>query len=100
MVIDMRNDLPSSGELSPSDVKSVRLTSAQLRLTNRRFIYSSQLLLARIGALNAQVPLETQRQLAADARAIYGPCVVVPDLKAAPGAGLLSSDIRSPSISE
>src|SRR3954453_16907622 len=63
LVIDLRESLPRSGPPSPADLQSVSRTAAHLRLLNRRFLFSSQLLLARIGANGAQVPLPIQRQL-------------------------------------
>ena len=71
-MIDMRNALPVSGAPSPSDSQDLRRTADQLRVINRRFITSSQLLLRRIGANDAQVPVPIQRELIADARAMYG----------------------------
>ncbi|MBS0273826.1 MAG: hypothetical protein JSR55_05370 [Proteobacteria bacterium] len=98
LVITLRADLPPSGNPSPSDLKALRLDAAQLRLTNRRFINTSQLMLARMNVLNAQVPETIQRRLTGEARAMYGDCVAIPDLKAKPGAGLLSANLRSPSV--
>jgi hypothetical protein len=98
-VIDLRETLPASGDPSPSDLQSLRRTAAQLKLLNNRFITSSQLLLGRIGANGAQVPLSMQRELIADARAMYGSCVTVPDLRARPGAELLTANLKSASLS-
>ena len=100
LVIELRGDLPPTGTPSPADLKSLRLAAAQLRLTNRRFINSSELLLARIGSLNAQVPASIQQELTRDARAMYGSCVTVPNLSKTPGAGRLSANISSPSMSD
>ena len=100
LVIDMRNTLPTTGAPSPSDLRSLRRTSAQLRLINRRLITSSELLLARIGANGAQVPGPMQRELTADARAMYGRCVTVPDLSAHPQADRLIANLKSPSLNE
>lgn len=99
LVIDLREVLGPSGEPSPSDLQSLRRTAAQLRLLNHRFITGSQLLLARIGANGAQVPQPMQRALIADAQAMYGPCVTIPDLHAAPGAARLSANLRSAALS-
>jgi hypothetical protein len=98
MVIQLRADFPASGSASPADRKSLRLDAAQLRLANRRFVNTSQLMLTRMEALDAQVPEAIQRELTAQARAMYGDCVVVPDLKAKASAGLLSANLRSPSV--
>jgi hypothetical protein len=100
LAVQLRNTLPPSGEPSADNLQSVRQTAAQLRLINRRFVNSSQLLLARIGALGARVPMRMQRELTADARAMYGSCVTVPDLNATPAAQRLSSNLKSPSLSE
>lgn len=100
LVIELRNNLPPSGDPSPSDLRSLRLTSELLRLINHRFITGSQLLLARARSLGAQVPLSTQHQLIADARTMYGACITVPDLNAAPGAGRLSANLRSAALSD
>lgn len=99
LVIDLREVLSPSGEPSPSDLQSLRRTTAQLRLLNHRFVTGSQLLLARIGANGAQVPQAMQRALISDAREIYGPCVIIPDLHAAPGATRLTANLRSAALS-
>jgi hypothetical protein len=98
LVIQLRADLPAAGDPSPADRKSLRVDAAQLRLANRRFVNTSQLMLTRMEALHAQVPLAIQRELTAEARAMYGYCVVVPDLKGKASAGLLSANLRSPSV--
>ena len=99
LVIDMRNALPVSGAPSPSDLQDLRRTADQLRVINRRFITSSQLLLRRIGANDAQVPVPIQRELIADARAMYGSCVTVPDLNAPAGADSVAANLKSASLS-
>ena len=100
LVIEMRGSLPASGDPSPDDLRSFRLAAGQLRLANRRFINTSQLLLARMAVLNAQVPKEIQRELTTEARAMYGNCVTIPNLNATPDAGRLSANLRSPSIQD
>jgi hypothetical protein len=100
LVIEMRGSLPASGEPSPDDLRSFRLAAGQLRLANRRFINTSQLLLARMAVLNAQVPKEVQLELTTQAQTMYGNCVTVPDLNATPDAGRLSANLRSPSIQD
>lgn len=94
LVVEMRNALPQSTSPSPSDLQSLQKTAAQLQLINRRFVRTSQLLLARIGANGAQVPLPMQRELTAEARTLYGSCIVVPDLNATPVAGYLGAQLR------
>lgn len=98
LVIQLRGELPATGDPSRADRKSLRLDAAQLRLANRRFVNTSQLMLTRMEVLDAQVPQAIQRELTAGARAMYGDCVVVPDLKAKASAGLLSANLRSPSV--
>ena len=98
LAIQLRADLPPSGNPSPFELTSFRQDAAQLRLANRRFVNTSQLLLSRMGVLDAQVPDPIQRELTADARAMYGNCVTVPDLKATPKVALVSSDLRSPTL--
>ncbi len=98
LVIDLREVLGPTGEPSPSDLQSLRRTAAQLRFLNHSFNTGSQLLLTRIGATGAQIPQATHRALIADARAMYGPCVVIPDLKAAPGAARLTANLRSAAL--
>jgi hypothetical protein len=97
LVVQLRAELPATGDPSPADRKSLRLDAAQLRLANRRFVNTSQLMLTRMEVLDAQVPEPLQRELTAEARAMYGDCVVVPNLKAKASAGLLSANLRSPS---
>jgi hypothetical protein len=98
LVIDLRNALPPAGDPSPADLKSLRLAAAQLQLANRRFINSSQLLLARMRGLKAEVPEGMQRELTSEAKAMYGNCVTVPDPNASPRAGRLSANLRSTSV--
>ena len=99
-VTELRNDLPPTGELSSSDLRSLRLTSGLLRLANYRFMRGSELLLARMRALGAEVPQPIQRQLIAHAKAMYGSCVSVPDLNARPTAGRLDANLRSAVLSQ
>jgi hypothetical protein len=98
LVVDMRNILPLSGAPSPSDVQSLRRTSGQLQVINRRFIASSELLLTRIGALGTQVPMPIQRELIVDAKAMYGSCVTVPDLNASATAASVAANLKSESL--
>ena len=98
LAIDLRETLPRSAPATPADLQSVRRIAAHLRLLNRRFLYSSELLLTRIGATAAQVPVPVQRQLLAAARALYGSCVTVPDLNATPSAQRLIANLRSASL--
>ncbi len=100
LVVQLRNTLPPSGLPSAESLQSLRQTAAQLRLINRRFINSSQLLLARIAALGTQVPVPIQRELTTEARAMYGNCITIPNLNATPSAQRLSSNLRSPSLGE
>lgn len=101
LVIELRNDVPPTSELSATDLRSLQLAIARLRLANHRFITGSQLLLGRIGTLNAQVPQSTQRQLIAAARAMYGSsCITIPDLNSKPRAGSLEANLRSASLGE
>lgn len=99
LVTDLREAVPSTSAPTPSDVQTLRRIAGQLRVLNRRFTVGSELLLARIGTLDAQVPVGIQRQLIADARAIYGGCVNVPDLHSAPRAQRLSANLRGPVLS-
>jgi hypothetical protein len=98
LVIDLRETLPAVGAPSASELQSLRRTAAQLSLLNRRFASSSQLLLTRIAANGAPVPLSMKRALLADARALYGKCVVVPDLNAPPSAMRLIANLRGGSL--
>ena len=99
-VIELRNNLPPTGDLSPSDIRSLRLTAGLLRLANHRFMTGSELLLARMRALGAQVPQPIQRQLIAHARAMYGNCISIPDSNAKPTAGRLDANLRSAALSQ
>ena len=96
LVIDLRNALPPASTPTMADLQSLRRIAAHLRLLNRRFAVTSELLLSRIGALDAQVPVRIQRQLVAEARGIYGQCVSRPDLNAPPRAMRLTANLRSP----
>ena len=100
LVMQLRDVLPSSGELSASDLRSLRHTAGQLLLFNRRFMTASKLLLKRTRGLGAPVPVQLQRELISDARAIYGSCVTVPDLSAAPRAQRLTSVLKSAPLSQ
>jgi hypothetical protein len=95
LVIDLREALPPAAAPATSDLQSLRRIAAQLKLLNRRFSVTSELLLARIGSLDAQVPPHIQRQLVSDARALYGRCVRVPDLSAPPRAQSSMANLRS-----
>ena len=99
-VVELRNELTPTGYPSPSDLRSLRLTAGLLRLANHRFMTGSELLLGRMQALDVQVPQPIQRQLIAHARAMYGSCVIVPDLNAKPTAGRLDANLRSAALSQ
>jgi hypothetical protein len=99
-VIELRNGLPPTGDLSPSDLRSLRITAGQLRLANHRFTTGSELLLGRMRDLGVQVPQPIQELLIAHARAMYGSCVNVPDLHAKPTAGRLDANLRSAALSQ
>lgn len=96
LVVDLRETLPPMSAPSSSDLQSLRRIAAQLRLLNRRFSVTSELLLARIGSLQASVPVRIQQQLVSDARALYGQCVRVPDLSATAPAQRSIANLRSP----
>jgi hypothetical protein len=98
LVIDLRETLPPEGDPSPSDLQSLRRTAAQLRLLNRRFQSSAQLLLTRIASNGAQVRPSIQRALLVDARALYGSCVAVPDLNSPPSAMRLIANLKGGSL--
>jgi len=99
-VVELRNGLPRTGDLSPSDLRSLRITAGQLRLANHRFTTGSELLLGRMRDLGVQVPQPIQELLIAHARAMYGSCVNVPDLHAKPTAGRLDANLRSAALSQ
>ena len=99
-VVELRNELTPTGYPSPSDLRSLRLTAGLLRLANHRFMTGSELLLGRMQALDVQVPQPIQRQLIAHARAMYGSCVIVPDLNSKPTAGRLDANLRSAALSQ
>ena len=99
-VIELRNDLPPTGDPSASDLRSLRLTAGLLRLANHRFMTGSDLLLGRMQALGVEVPEPIRRQLTAHARAMYGSCVTVPDWNAKPTAGRLDANLRSAALSQ
>jgi hypothetical protein len=99
-VIELRNGLPPTGDLSSADLRSLRVTAGQLRLANHRFMTGSELLLARMRDLGVQVPQPIQQQLIAHARAMYGSCVTIPDLHAKPTAGRLDANLRSAALSQ
>lgn len=96
LVIDLREALPPKSVPSASDEQSMRRIVGQLRLLNRRFAVTSELLLKRIGSLDAQVPEGTQRELSSSARVLYGGCVTIPDLNTTPRAQRAISNLRSP----
>jgi hypothetical protein len=96
LVIDLREALPPTSTPTSSDLQSLRRIAGHLRLLNRRFAVTSELLLARIGALDAQVPVQLQRELVSEARAMYGGCVSVPNLNARPRAQRARANLRSP----
>jgi hypothetical protein len=100
LVIELRNDLPPTGDRSLSDIRSLRRTAGLLRLANHRFMTGSELLLGRMRALDVQVSQSIQRQLIARARAMYGSCVTIPDLNKKPTAGRLDANLRSAALSQ
>jgi len=79
---DLRDALPPSGDASAADRQTLRRVAGQLRMSNDRMARGSELFLARTRSLDATVSAATQQTLLKEARAIYGDCVVAPDLQA------------------
>jgi type II secretory pathway pseudopilin PulG len=100
LVVDLREAVPTTSVASTSDLQRLREIAGQLRLLNRRFAVGSELLLARIGALDAQVPERIRRDLISNAREIYGGCVATPDLNTPPQAQRVSAMVRSPVLDQ
>jgi len=90
---DLHDALPASGEASPADRQALRRAAGQLRAQNDRLTRGSHLFLARMSALGAAVPPATQQALLTTARALYGACVVTPDVKAPPAAQSLTANL-------
>lgn len=80
--VDLHESLPASGEPSPSDLQSLRRIAGQLRYLNSKFVTASQLVLARTEKNGGRIPDTAAQTLLRKARAIYGPCVIVPNPQA------------------
>lgn len=93
LAVALHQILPPQGEASREELQSLRRTAAQLRRLNSGFTVASKLLLARIARIGAPVPEATRRQLLAEARRLYGPCVTVPDLSLPPEAEALHANL-------
>jgi hypothetical protein len=91
---DLRETLPPSGELSATDLQTLRREAAQLRALNSSLFRASQLILARSLALGAPVPEAMQHELVRDAREMYGSCAHAPDLNALPIAARVRGNLR------
>ena len=87
LAAELRDALPPSGEPSAAHRQELRRLAGLLRLANDRMSRGSQLFLARTLRLDATVPVATQQILLSQARALYGDCVVAPDLRTPPAAG-------------
>lgn len=79
---ELHDALPPAGEPSPADRQTLRRVAGQLRMSNDRLTRGSQLFLARTSPLGATVSAAMQQTLLRQARAIYGDCVIEPDLRA------------------
>jgi hypothetical protein len=95
LAIDLREALPPTGEMTPENAALVRRTSEQLRMLNRRLVKASELMLERSEKNGAAVPMPIQRVLLSEARAMYGTCTHVPDLKTVPEAEQLYTTLRA-----
>lgn len=91
---ELRDTLPPRGEPSPADRRSLQHVAGLLRMSNDRLVRGSQLFLARIRPLGATVPAPMQQTLLRSARAIYGACVVTPDLTAPAAAQSPTANLR------
>jgi hypothetical protein len=94
LAAELRDALPASGEASAARRQDLRRLAGQLRLANDRMTRGSELFLARTGPLDASVPVASQQILLSQARALYGDCVVAPDLRAPPAAGDPRANLR------
>jgi hypothetical protein len=94
LAAELRSALPPSGEAGAADRQNVRRLAGLLRFANSRMTRGSELLLARTRSLDATVPVGTQKDLLSRARALFGACVVAPDLHAPPAARDLSTNLR------
>ena len=94
LAAELRSALPPSGEATAADRQNVRRLAGLLRFSNDRLARGSQLLLARTRPLEATLSVATQQALLSRARALYGDCVVAPNLAAPPAAQDLSANLR------
>ena len=94
LAAELRSSLPSSGEAGPADRQNVRRLAGLLQFSNARMTRGSEMLLARTRRLDAFLAVGTQQALLSRARALYGDCVVAPDLRAPPAAQDLSANLR------
>ncbi|HEV2530324.1 hypothetical protein [Phenylobacterium sp.] len=94
LAAQLRDALPPSGEPSAARRQDLRRLAGLLRLANDRMSRGSELFLARIRPLDATVPVASQQTLLSRARALYGDCVVAPDLRTPPAAGDPSANLR------
>jgi len=94
LAAELREAVPPSGEPSATDLQNVRRLSGMLRAINWMLYRSSQLVLARSRAVGAPVPDAIQRELLAQATALYGSCVRPPDPKALPIAQTMGANLR------
>jgi hypothetical protein len=96
--IELHELLPPDDPPSAADLQALRRDAAQLRTINAGFFRASHLLLARSQALGALVPEPVTRELLKEARAMYGDCVRVPDLRERPAAQGLGANLQSPAL--
>ena len=94
LAAELRDALPPSGEPSAADRQNLKRLAGLLRLANDRMSRGSELFLARTRSLDATVPVTTQQTLLSQARALYGDCVVAPNLRAPPAAGDPTANLR------
>jgi hypothetical protein len=79
-VVDLHSALPPLGDPSPQEIQRVRQLSAQLANDNATLGNVSKVVLIRSDRVGASMAPATARALVERARALYGNCVVVPDL--------------------
>ncbi len=91
---ELRDSIPPSGGISPTDRRELRRLAGQLLLANARIVRGSGLFLARTRQLGATVSEPTRLSLIRNARSIYGDCVIEPDLDATPLAQRPTANLR------
>ena len=98
LIHSLRGGLATERPMAEADRDRVARALQGLRLANRAFDKSARFILYLTPALGAAPKLADRESILADARQVYGSCVLTPDLKAPPAIGSQFDVAHTPDV--